>query len=140
MRISTFFLADGIAQDSTGAFSAIRLGQSVIYAPVLPTQTKRAVYLSVSDDHDEFNDHRSVSRSIVITSPSGGEVSRVDAVYPLAPKPYLDLPGDLPMPAEFVLELHEAGRYIITATVFSEDGSQVEDSLALYVVESPPAI
>lgn len=142
MRITSFFLAEAIAQDSSGSFSAIRIGQNIVFAPTLPTTTKRATVLTADDPEDEIKEGDRVSIDIVVASPSGSVIVRNTREVPVGTKPIPDLPGQLIVPAEFMLELAELGKYVISASLKCGDKSWKEE-LPLYVIEplvATPAI
>jgi hypothetical protein len=134
MKVSAFFLAEGIAQDASGAYSAIRIGQNLVFSATLPAQTKRSIFFNVVEEGNDLVPGTQVTVRFSITSPSGVPVAGSQLTIPIGAKPWPDLPADLTIPAEFVFSLPEYGEYAITASMMFPDGTEIGSSLPLNVL------
>lgn len=132
MRINYFLLAEGVAQDAGGVFSAIRVGQNITISPTVPTRTKRVFFLSLRDDDDRLADGDEVTVRLRVTGPSGQVVVESLDRIQLTAKRFPDLPGEVLVPAEFFLELPEYGAYAVVADVVDANGDESTASLELH--------
>lgn len=134
MQISYFFLAETVAQDAGGVFSAIRIGQNIELASSLPIQTKRAVVLGLEDKAQVLSTGDVIQIEIRIDAPSRSTLAGTSTQVPLGEKRYSDLPGALLLPTELQLQLPEFGEYTIAARVTDPAGEVAEARLSLYAL------
>jgi hypothetical protein len=137
MKISTFFISEGIAQDASGAYSAIRVGQNLVFTMSVPTASKRAIFLNLVEEDDELVEGTQIIVSFEIKAPSGEVIAGNVIGIPIVAKPIASLPAEIPVPAEFVLPLADFGEYTVSASVALPDGAQLHSSLPLHVLKPP---
>lgn len=135
MKLDYFVMAETIAEDASGVFSAIRLNQNVFSPASLPAVTKRAFILNLIDE-DGSGEGASLSVVFEIVGPSGDVLSTQRQQITLGARRYEDLPGLLLIPIELVLELTEYGTYTIRADVETETGATLRAERLLYVRSS----
>jgi hypothetical protein len=137
MKIATFFICEGIAQDASGAYSAIRVGQNLIFTVSVPTASKRAIFLNLVEEDDELTEGTQIVVSFEIKAPSGEVIAGNVIGIPIVAKPIANLPAEIPIPAEFVLPLTDFGEYTVSASVALPNGLQLYSSLPLHVLTPP---
>lgn len=134
MRVEEFIVAEAIAQDALGGFSAIRLSQTLVFAAELPTQTKRAIYLALLDDEQLAQPGDLLQFQVVLDMPTGVTLPLFAAALPVGQKPIADLPGLLVFPAEVVIPVEQYGDYTLTASVDLRGNRLASESRQLHVL------
>jgi hypothetical protein len=133
-------LAEGFGQDAKGAVTAIGVNQSVVIAKSLPTTTKRAVLVHLSDEEGSLKPGGKMHFSFSVQSPSGRVLLAQSGQLAAGERPWPDLPATVDIPAEFTVTTYEYGAHRITAQIQCDGGENIECSVPLYVHEPVDSI
>jgi hypothetical protein len=137
MKVEWVLIADGAAQDSRGAVTAVALNQNVLSAPTLPVPAKRAVIAHVAEAPGILKPGDKFEVTFQVTAPSGDVISVQKAQIAVGQLQWPDLPVSTDLPVELLLNLSEYGSHHIEVKVRTAGGDQSEGSVDLFVVPPP---
>jgi hypothetical protein len=138
VKISWLILAEGLAQDSKGAYTVVGINQNILLTSTVPTQTKRAIIAhltAVSEDSGQKMNGASFTFSIL--SPSKVTLSAHSGQAAEASFPFPDLPATVDIAADFMVPITEFGEYQICLEVRFADGDVARAVESLYVMRPP---
>lgn len=134
MKIEWMVLAEGLAQDSKGAFSLIGLNQNLMFADKLPTQTKRAVVVHLTGSStDAAVEMGSASFTFALKSPEGATLIAQSGQIQGADFPFPDLPATADIPFDVVAPIPEYGTYLIQFDIRFATGETESSGIQFYV-------
>lgn len=139
MNIQWVLMAEGITQDARGAVTAVGVCQTVLVAPTLPVQAKRAIVALITGENEEFVAGRQFSYSVSVADPSGRTLSALSGLGAIGPVPYPELPFGLNVASESVFTVIEYGRHVITLVVQAGDDPELTAEVNFYAAK-PPAV
>jgi hypothetical protein len=137
VKIEWIALADGVGQDSRGAFTAIALNQNVFPTPTLPSAAKRAVIVHVAEEPGVLKPGDKFNILFNVFNPHGKVINAQSGQVAIGPVQWPNLPMTADLPAEMILNVSEYGTYRIEAAVQPMDGKEDSKSIEFYVVEAP---
>jgi hypothetical protein len=140
VKLQWALIAEGVTADARGAVTAVGVAQTVLVAPALPAQAKRAVVALITGENKEFVPGRQFTFSGSVTGPSGKTLSGLSGAGAIGPLPYPDLPAGLSVAAEAAFTVTEYGRHVIKLVVQVGDDPDLEAEMDFYVAKPPAAL
>ncbi len=137
MKLEWIILAEGIGQDSRGAFTLIGINQNVLTIPRLPRATKRIVMPHLVVDEKEFKPGDSVAFKVSVISPSNEILSAHPGQIALGEVMWPDLPVALDLPVDVMLNCSEYGAYRVEV-IAQLGGDSVKSDVIIYVRQPTP--
>jgi hypothetical protein len=136
MQIEWTMLAEGIGQDSKGAITLIGVNQTVFGTPTLPAMTKRSLlsHLILSPGETLVLGER-LTFHVRMEAPSGKTLAASSGAIGIGSlPPWPELPASIDIPGEVGFMVEEYGTHRLVIEVTTPDGSELSDSVNLYVV------
>jgi hypothetical protein len=135
MKLEWLLLAEGIAEDSKGAFTLVSVNQNLVFVPQVPVTTKRAVMAHLSLSKRDFQvPNGKLSFEFEFLPPSGLGAQRASGEFPILAPPFRDYPVTLDIPVEMVIPIAEHGEHVFQLTVQGPDGRSTRGRTSLFVL------
>lgn len=134
MNIQWLLMAEAVTQDARGAMTAVGVSQTVLVAPELPIQAKRAVIALISAEQGEIGSGDKVAFSISVISPAGDVLSKNAGHADIQPPPWPDLPPSFNLASESVFTATDYGCYRIMVTVRVAENPELVSESSFWVI------
>ncbi|TRO64776.1 hypothetical protein [Streptomyces sp. IB201691-2A2] len=137
MRIDSVLLAEGIATDARGAFTAVGVNQKIISSAALPFAVKQNLVLIFTDESDESEftspEGKDFSVSVRLLDPDGQASFAVSQPLPKVKKSWVDLPSLMNLVVEVSVSGNRYGKYSLVAALQEKGVDQEKKVITLFV-------
>lgn len=136
MKFNWLILCEGFGTGAQGALTVIGLNQNVLIAHAgVPTSTKRAVVGHLTGD-EHLKEGDEITFNLKFYAPNEKVVQEQQGFLKIGGgTPWHGLSRSLDLPLELMLKVATLGTYRIAMVVTSPDGSEMEKSVDLHVVD-----